>query len=86
MRFHRSAFKHGFDEAAIRHVVEHAIVVVDLDIDADPPKVLVIGPDRSGGLVEVIWLDLVGEALVIHAMGLRPLFHHLLPAPEGPTS
>lgn len=60
--------------------------MVDLDPDADPPKMLVIGPDRSGGLVEVIWLDLVGEELVIHAMSLRPLFHYLLPAPEGPTS
>ena len=86
MRFHRSAFKHGFSETAIRRVVDHAGVFVDLDPDADPPKVLVIGPDSAGNLVEVIWLDLADDVLVIHAMTLRPLFYDLLPDPEDPTS
>lgn len=86
MQFHRSAFKHGFDEEAILHVAEHAIVVVDLDPDSDPPKMLGIGPDPGGKLAEIIWLELAEKALVIHAMDLRPMFHHLLPAPEEPTS
>ncbi len=51
-----------------------------------PPKVLVIGPDSAGNLVEVIWLDLSDDVLVIHAMTLRPLFYDLLPAQEDPTS
>ncbi len=85
MRFHRSAFKHGYDEEAILHAVEHAIVVVDLEPDADPPKVLAIGPDPAGNLLEVIWLDLVDTELVIHTMDLRPKFYDLLPTGEDAT-
>ena len=86
MRFHRTAFKHGYDREAIGHAVEHALVVVDLDPDADPPKVLAIGPVPAGDLVEIIWLDLAGTELVIHAMGLRPKFHDLLPKPGNPMT
>ena len=45
MEFHRSAFKHGHGEPVILHAIEHALVIVDLDPDSDPPKVLAIGPD-----------------------------------------
>ncbi len=86
VRFHRSAFKHGFDEASILHVVNQALVVIDLDSDADPPKALVIGPDSAGNLVEVIWLELDEDALVIPAMALPPFFYNFLPAGEDPTS
>lgn len=85
MRFHRSAFKHGYDEETILHAVEHAIVVVDLEPDADPPKVLAIGPDPAGNLLEVIWLDLADTELVIHAMDLRATFYDLLPTGEDLT-
>jgi hypothetical protein len=58
-------------------------VVVDLDPDADPPKVLAIGPDLAGNLLEVIWLELDdARDLVIHAMTLRPTFFELLPHEE----
>jgi hypothetical protein len=51
-----------------------------MDPDADPPKVLVIGPGRDGQLLEVIYLTLAdNRPLVIHAMPLRPTFHDLLP-------
>lgn len=86
MRFHLSAFKHGYGEEAILHAVHHAIVVVDLDPDTDPPKVLTIGPDRAGNLLEVIWLDLADTELVIHAMELRATFYDLLPTGEDPMS
>ncbi len=86
MEFHRSAFRHHCDEGAIVHAVERALVVVDLDPDADPPRVLAIGPDLAGNLLEIIWLELVdGVELVIHAMRLRPVFHDLLPDGEDPT-
>jgi len=85
VEFHRSAFKDGLHEEAILHAIEHAIVVVDLDPDADPPKVLAIGPEPSGNLVEVIWLVLAEAGLVIHAMDLRPVFYDLLPTGEDPT-
>lgn len=84
MEIHRSAYKHGFGDDAIEHALVHAVVVVDLEPDADPPRVLAIGPDRAGNLLEIIWLELDhGREIVIHAMGLRPTFHDLLPRGEG---
>jgi hypothetical protein len=76
---HRSARKHGYKDRAIFHAIAHARVVVDLDPEADPPRVLAIGPDPSSNLLEVIWLDLgSGDQLVIHAMALRPVYFTLL--------
>lgn len=83
VEIHRSAHKHGINDRTIRHALEHAITVVDLEADADPPKVLAIGPDPAGNLLEVIWLELDEVNLVIHAMPLRPQFYDLLPqSPE----
>lgn len=54
-------------------------MVADLDPEADPPKVLAIGPDFAGNLLEVIWLELDdGIKLIIHAMPLRNAFLALL--------
>lgn len=83
MEIHRSARKHGIDGPAIRHALGHAVTVVDLEPDADPPKALAIGPDPAGNLLEIIWLELDEVNLVIHAMPLRPQFYDLLPrSPE----
>ncbi len=80
MEIHESARRHGVEAAAILHAIDHAITVVDLEPDADPPKVLGIGPDRAGNLLEIIWLELEADVnLVIHAMPLRPAFYDLLP-------
>ena len=60
------------------------MVVADLDAISDPPRILVIGPSRSGDLLEVIVLELAEERfLAIHAMPLRPRFHDLLPREGG---
>lgn len=83
MEYHRSSFKHGYDESAILHAIDHAITGIDLEPDADPPKVLAIGPDDAGNFMEVIWLELDNSVeLVIHAMALRPAYHKLLPTSE----
>jgi hypothetical protein len=83
---HQSARRHGVTDVDIDHAVDHAMVVVDVEADADPPKVLVIGPDRAGNLLEVMVLELADERLLaIHAMPLRPSLHHLLPEPENPN-
>ena len=72
-------------EGDVLHAVEHEIVSVDLDPDADPPKVLVVGPDSAGNLLEVIVLVLTDDRLIaIHAMKLRHQFYELLPGEEGP--
>ena len=80
VEIHRSARQHGVSDAAIRHALDHALTVIDLEPDADPSKVLAIGPDHAGNLLEIIWLELAEEvSLVIHAMPLRPTFYDLLP-------
>jgi hypothetical protein len=80
---HRSARKHGITDTAIHHALEHTITVFDLEPDADPPRVLSIGPDPAGNLLELIWLELGDINIVIHAMPLRAQFYNLLPqSPE----
>lgn len=79
MEIHRSARKHGVSDSAIRHAISHAIVIVDLDPDEEPPKVLAIGPDHAGNLLEIIWVEFdAGREVIIHAMGLRSAFQGLL--------
>ena len=86
MEFHRSAFKHRYGESDILHAVSHALVIVDLEPDADPPKVLAIGPDPAGNLLEIIWLEFAEAVeLVIHAMHLRSVFYDLLATGDEPT-
>jgi hypothetical protein len=80
VEFHRSASRHGITADEVLHAIEYALAVVDIDPEADPPKVLVIGPGNDGLLLEVIILTLANDReLVIHAMSLRPTFHDLLP-------
>jgi len=77
---HRSARRHSVDDQDIRHAIEHPVVVADIDPDADPPKLLAIGPDRAGNLLEVVVLTLADDRLlVIHAMPLRRKYRGLLP-------
>ena len=58
------------------------MTLADVDSDSDPPKVLIIGPDESGNLLELIALVLGGdELLIIRALRLRPQFFPLLPDP-----
>lgn len=65
------------------HAIDHAVAVIDLDPDADPPTVLAIGPDEAGNFMEVIWLELDNTVeLAIHAMALRPIYYNLLPIAE----
>jgi hypothetical protein len=80
VEIHGSARRHGVKDADTLHALEHGLVAVDLEPDADPPKVLVVGPDRAGNLLEVILLELADDRyLVVHAMPLRAAFYDLLP-------
>ncbi len=80
---HQSARRHGINDIDLRHAISQALVILDLDPNADPPKVLCIGPDRAANLLEVIWLELAGgRVLAIHAMALRTTFYDLLPTAE----
>ena len=82
MSIQRSALKHGITRPKISHAADHLVTLADLDPDSEPPKVLLIGPNKAGNLLELIALVLEGdELLTIHAMRLRPQFFPLLPDP-----
>ena len=66
------ACKHGVPEADIWHAVRNATRRVIMDDDLT----MLIGPGLDGSMLEVGVLDIDGEdAVVIHAMALRPKFY-----------
>jgi hypothetical protein len=69
-----SARKHGVLDADIVHAIRMAVREVSQDAD----RILLIGPDRNGQLLEVVVLDPDDDPIVIHAMRLRPKFHRYL--------
>ena len=74
---HPSARKHGITDADIEHAMEQALVVTVLE--EDRKKVLYVGPDRAGNLLEVIAIRRTSlPELVIHAMRMRPRYADLL--------
>ena len=75
-----SARKHGIDDVDMDHAVRHATVVEE--VADDPIRYLVIGPDRSGNLLELIVMDRPQGPAVIHAMAMRAKYRRLLPPGE----
>jgi hypothetical protein len=70
-----SARKHGIVDADMVHAVEHALAVGEQD-DA---KVLYLGPDRAGNLLEVVSVARDdGTEIVIHAMRMRAKYEPFL--------
>jgi len=70
-----SAYRHGVHDEDIAHALQHPLRVV-----TGESRDLVIGPDRAGQMLEIVILDddPDEEPIVIHAMPLRPKFHHYL--------
>lgn len=68
-----SARRHGIADEDVRHAARMAIREVD-----QGDRVLLIGPDRAGKLLEVVVLDPDDEPVAIHAMPLRTKFFDLL--------
>lgn len=69
-----SARKHGIADEDMRHATRVPFRLVAQGDD----RVLVIGPDRNGNLLEVVVLDPDGDAAIIHADELRPKFYAYL--------
>ena len=77
VEIHVSALKHDVADEDILHATAHALAIEDAG--EDPDRWLVIGPDRSGNLLEVVVLTTVEKTdLVIHAMPMRTKFRRLL--------
>lgn len=70
MEIHRSARRHRVADEDIEHAYEHATVWVELG--DDPLRYLLVGPDRSGHMLELVVIHTAEFVeLVIHAMALR---------------
>ena len=73
-----SARRHGVADEDITHAVNH--VLATEDAGEDPDRWVVIGPDRTGNLLELVILqNAEGEYIVIHAMPMRAKYRRLLP-------
>ena len=65
MEIYESARKHGISDEHIRH----AVVAAD---EGDTSKVLYLGPDRAGNLLEIVTVLRDDDTeIVIHAMRMR---------------
>ncbi len=74
-----SAIKHGISEADIRHAQNQAIKIFDYFDDLDRRRILMIGPDQSGNLLELLMAINPDSSLkIFHAMRLRAKFEELI--------
>ena len=63
------------DDDDILHAVDHSLVAAE----QDDGKVLYVGPDRAGNLLEVVSVARQdGSEIVIHAMRMRRIYEPLL--------
>ena len=84
LRVRGSALKHGCSIDDISHAIDMALFAGELDLDEDLPKLLFIGPDPAGNLLEVIGIELADDILlIIHALACRPKYLRLLRKPGG---
>ena len=74
MRILSSAYKHGITDDQIT-----SALLVPMRYVQQPGRLLVIGADSSGALLEIVVVDSeTDDERVIHADVLRPKFHKYL--------
>jgi hypothetical protein len=80
VEIHRSARRHGIDDAAIEHAVGHALATLDELNDEGINQVLYLGWNRSGDvLLEVVVLHFDdGREMAIHAMKMQARYRRYL--------
>jgi len=84
LRIHDSALKHDCAREDVSHAYDMALYANLLDEDADPPKLLVVGPDSAGNLLELIGAEFEnGDVWIWHAMSCRRQYLDLLPDQGG---
>ena len=77
MEIRGSARKHGITDAEIEHAWENAIRLVEYEYDGEE-RLLVIGADQHGRLLELVAVPAGGPTRIIHADRLRPKFYDYL--------
>ena len=77
MEFAKSAAKHGISEEDALHAIRN-VKVYRLQSDGSDSRMLIIGPDRQGRLLEIVVVPSQEPERIIHADVLRPKFYALL--------
>ena len=77
MEIFGSARKHGLEDADIQHAWLNAIRLVEFDYDGEE-RLLVIGADHRGRLLELVAVPAGSPTRIIHADLLRPKFYDYL--------
>ncbi len=77
MEIRESARRHDIADDDIRHAWENALRLVEYEYDGEE-RLLVIGPDRHGNLLEVVGVPAAQPGRIIHADRLRPTFYDYL--------
>lgn len=77
MEFADSARKHGISDADILHAIDSAMVHAEQSCD-DESRMMILGPDTSGRVLEVAATPSRDPERVIHADVMRPKFYRLL--------
>lgn len=72
-----SARKHGISDDEITHGWKNALKFIEYEYDGEE-RLLVIGPDSSGDLLEIVAVPAGAPTRVIHADRLRPKFYDYL--------
>ncbi|MFT4126314.1 MAG: hypothetical protein QM662_08800 [Gordonia sp. (in: high G+C Gram-positive bacteria)] len=72
-----SARKHGISDTSILHAWDNAIRLVEYDYGGDE-RLLVIGPDLNGTLLELVAVPTDEPTRIIHADRLRAKFYDYL--------
>ncbi|MFM8521463.1 MAG: hypothetical protein ACKOBK_05065, partial [Acidimicrobiaceae bacterium] len=66
---HETAYKHGVSTLDIHHACAQSISAFEIDHESVETKILMVGPDSAGNLLEVIGLEIDNKPfLIIHAM------------------
>ena len=77
MKILPSARKHGMSDEDIAYVLVNALRMVEYEYDGEE-RLLVIGPDRLGRLLELVAVPVTEPSRIIHADRLRPKFFDYL--------
>ena len=77
MEIRDSARKHGIRDDEIEHAWLNAIRVVEYEY-AGEDRLLVIGADQHGRLIELVAVPAGAPTRIIHADRLRPKFYDYL--------
>lgn len=72
-----SARKHGISDESIVHAWENAIKLAEFEYEGEE-RLLVIGPDTAGNLLELVAVPADEPTRIIHADRLRPKFYDAL--------